>query len=60
MEPVQDRSLVEEVALGRVHVLAVQGIVLPELSRLEAEDAAARVAEGEHQPLGEVVGARSS
>ena len=56
MEPVQDRSLVEEVALGRVHVLAAERVVLAELPRLEADDAAARVGERKHEALREVVG----
>ena len=56
MEPVQNRSLVEEVAFGRVHVLAAERVVLAELPRLEADDAAARVGERKHEALREVVG----
>ena len=37
VEPVEDASLVEELALGRVHVLAAQRIVLVQLARLEAD-----------------------
>ena len=57
MEPVQNGALVEEVALGRVHVLATQRIVLTELARLKPDHAAARVGEREHEALREVVGA---
>ena len=45
----------EELALGRVDVLAAQRVVLAQLARLEADDPAARVGEREHQPLREVV-----
>ena len=55
VEPVQDRRLVEELALGRVHVLAPQRIILVELARLEADDPAACVGQWEHQPAREVV-----
>ena len=55
MEPVEDRRLVEQLALGRVHVLAAQRVVVAQLPRLEADDTAARVREREHQPRREVV-----
>ena len=55
VEPVQDVRLVEELALGRVDVLAAQRIVLAQLARLEADDPAARVGERKHQPPLEVV-----
>ena len=45
----------EELALGRVDVLAAERIVVVQLARLEADDPPARVGEREHQPLREVV-----
>jgi hypothetical protein len=55
VEAVEDRRLVEELTLGRVDVLPAEGVIFTELSRLEADDAAARVGEREHQALWEVV-----
>ena len=55
VKPVQDGALVEEVALGRVDVLAPQRVVLAQLAGLEAHHAAARVGEREHEPVREVV-----
>ena len=55
MEPVEDVALLEQLALGRVDVLAPERIVVPQPARLEADDAAARVREGEHQAKREVV-----
>ena len=55
VEPVEDVAFVEELALGRVHVLAAQRVVVPQLASLEPDDVAACVAEREHQPLREVV-----
>src|SRR5688572_721071 len=57
MEPVQDRALVKELALGRVHVLGLQGVVLMQPAGAEADDAAARVREWKQQPTREVVAA---
>ena len=57
VEPVEDRGLVEELALRRVDVLALQRIVVVQLARLEADDPAARVGEREHQARREVVAA---
>jgi hypothetical protein len=57
VQAVEDVALLEEVALGRVHVLAPQRVVLAQLARLEADDAPARVREREHQPPREVVAA---
>ena len=57
VEPVEDVGLAEELALRRVHVLPAERIVLAQLPRLEADHAAARVGEREHQPAAEVVGA---
>ena len=45
----------EELALRRVDVLALQRVVLAQLARLEADDPAASVGEREHQPRREVV-----
>ena len=55
MQSVEDGALVEELALGRVDVLASQRVVLAQLARLEPDDAAARVGEREHQALRKVV-----
>jgi hypothetical protein len=55
MKAVQDRALVEEIALGRVDVLPAQRVVLPELPRLEAHDATPRVRKREHETPREVV-----
>ena len=60
MQPVEDRGLVEQLALGRVHVLAAQRIVLAQLARLEADDAPARIGEREHEPVREVVAAATA
>ena len=57
VKPVEQVALSEELAFRRVDVLGPQRVVLPELPRLEAEDAAAGVGEREDQPLGEVVAA---
>ena len=57
MQAVENRTLVEEVALGRVHVLPAKRIVVAQLPRLKPEHAPARVGEREHQSLWEVVGA---
>ena len=59
VEAVDDGALVEELRLLRVHVLAGQRVVVVELARLEAEHAAARVGEREHQPALEVVAHRA-
>src|ERR687897_3836090 len=50
----------KKLALGRVDVLAAQGIVLVQLARLEADDASACVAEREHEPALEVVAATAA
>ena len=55
MEPVEDAALLEQLALGRVHVLPLERVVVVELPRLEADHPATRVGEREHQPLWEVV-----
>ena len=55
MEAVEDVALLEEVALGRVDVLALERVVVVQLARLEADHAPPRVCEREHQPLWEVV-----
>ena len=55
VEAVEHRRLVEELGLGRVHVLAAQRVVLAQLPCLEADHAPARVGEREHQPRREVV-----
>ena len=57
VEPVEDRRLVEELALRRVDVLPAERVVSAQLPRLEADDSTARVREREHQPLREVVAA---
>ena len=55
VEPVEDGALLEAVALGRVHVLGLQRIVLAQPARLEAEHAPAGVGEREDDALREVV-----
>ena len=55
VEPVEDVALLEQLALGRVDVLALERVVVVELPRLEADHPAARVREREHQPRREVV-----
>ena len=55
MEAVEDVSLLEELALGRVDVLPAQRIVVAQPPGLESDDPAARVREREHQPEREVV-----
>jgi hypothetical protein len=55
VEPVEERALAEELALGGVLVLRL--ILGGELARLEAEDAAARVGDREDDPPLEVVAA---
>ncbi len=55
VEAIEDAALLEEIALGRVDVLALQRIVFTQLARLEADHPAARVGEGEHEPGREVV-----
>ena len=57
VETVEQRALVEELRLGRVHVLRPQRVVLVQPPRLEADDAAARVGEREDEPALEVVAA---
>src|SRR5262249_55586961 len=52
--------LAEELALRRVDVLAAERVVLAQLARLEADDAAARIAEREHEPPLEVVAAAAA
>ena len=55
VEAVEDAALLEEVALRRVDVLALQRVVVAELARLEADHPAARVGERKHEPRREVV-----
>ena len=55
VEAVEDASLLEELALGCVHVLAPERVVVAEATGLEADHAAPRVGEREHQPEREVV-----
>ena len=55
MEAVEHVALLEELALGRVDVLALERIVVVELAGLEPDHPAARVGEREHQPRREVV-----
>ncbi len=55
VEAVDDRALVEELRLGRVHVLRFQRVVLVQAPRLEADDTPARVGEREDEPALEVV-----
>ena len=55
VEAVDDRALAEHLALGRVHVLRGNGIVVAEPPRAEAEHPAARVGQREDEPAGEVV-----
>src|SRR5581483_8529112 len=55
VQSVDDPPLVEELRLGRVHVLRLQRVVVVEPARLEAEHPAAAVGEREEQPALEVV-----
>ena len=55
VEAVENAALLEEVALRRVDVLALERVVLAELSRLESDHPAACVGERKHQPWREVV-----
>ena len=55
VEPVEQVALAEQLALARVDVLRRQRVVVVELARLEAADAAAGVGEREHDPPLEVV-----
>ena len=55
VEAVEDVRLAEELALGRVDVLAAQRVVLVHLPGLEADHPAARVGEREHEAALEVV-----
>ena len=55
VEPVEEVAFAEQLALGRVDVLRLQRIVVVELPRLEATDAAARVGEREDDAPVEVV-----
>src|SRR5205814_889253 len=55
VEPVEDVTLLEQPAFGRVDVLRLERIVFAQLARLEAEHAPARVGEREHDALREVV-----
>ena len=55
MEAVEDVALLEELALGRVDVLALERVVVAEAPRLEPDHPAARIREREHQPEREEV-----
>src|SRR6266540_6260639 len=55
VESVQEVAFPKELALGRVHILCAQRIVLAQLPRLEAEHASACIGEREEQPAGEVI-----
>ena len=55
VEPVDDRALAEELALGRVHVLRRDRVVVAHAPRTEAEHPAARVGEREDEPARVVV-----
>ena len=55
MEPVENVALLEELALRRVDVLALERVVVAEPACLEADHAPARVREREHEPEREVV-----
>ena len=55
VEAVEDVALLEQLALGRVDVLALERVVVVELAGLEPDHPAARVGEREHQPRREVV-----
>ena len=55
VEPVEHVALLEQRALGGVHVLPAQRIVLEQLPRLEADHASAGISQRKHQPEREVV-----
>ena len=55
VEPVDDRPLAEELALGRVDVLRRNRVVVVQPARAEADDPSTRVGEREDEPAREVV-----
>ena len=57
VQPVQERALAEELALGRVDVLRLQRVVVAQAACLEADDATACIGQREEQPPREVVAA---
>src|SRR5215218_10437933 len=55
VEPVDDSALAEKLALGRVHILRLDRVVVVEAPRAEAKHPAARVREREDEAPGVVV-----